>query len=86
MSLNTHSLFAHVRVGSFGNFFSLISVFYLGEGVGYPLVQTSILISGLWGIFYFKEITGPSRISKWLASSLLTIFGILLLSYEHHAT
>ena len=69
---------------SIGNFFSLISVFYLGEGVGYPLVQTSILVSGLWGIFYFKEVKGAERISKWLASSLLTIFGILLLSYEHH--
>ena len=71
---------------SIGNFFSLISVNRLGEGVGYPLVQTSILVSGLWGIFYLKEVTGFERISKWLASSLLTIFGILLLSYEHHET
>jgi hypothetical protein len=39
---------------SIGNFFSLYSVLYLGEGVGYPLVQTSIFVSGLWGIFYFK--------------------------------
>lgn len=69
---------------SIGNFFSLISVYYLGEGVGYPLVQTSILVAGLWGIFYFKEVTGTERIAKWIASSLLTIFGILLLSYEHH--
>ena len=70
---------------SIGNYFSLISVLYLGEGVGYPLVQTSILVSGLWGIFYFKEVQGYEQISKWLMSSLLTIFGILLLSYEHHA-
>jgi len=69
---------------SIGNFFSLISVFYLGEGVGYPLVQTSILVSGLWGIFYFREVQGTERITKWLCSSLITIFGILLLSYEHH--
>lgn len=71
---------------SIGNFFSLFSVYFLGEGVGYPLVQTSILVSGLWGIFYFKEVTGVSRVLKWLASSLLTICGILLLSYEHHAS
>jgi Transmembrane family, TMEM144 of transporters len=69
---------------SIGNFFSLISVYYLGEGVGYPLVQTSILISGLWGLFYFKEIQGTERISKWLLSSIMTVFGILLLSFEHH--
>lgn len=70
---------------SIGNFFSLISVLNLGEGVGYPLSQMSILVSGLWGIFYFKEVTGKDRISKWLSSSLLTIFGIILLSYEHVA-
>ena len=70
---------------SLGNFFSLISVFYLGEGVGYPLSQTSILIAGLWGIFFFHEVTGTERIGKWILSALLTIFGILLLSYEHHA-
>ena len=69
---------------SIGNFFSLLSVFYLGEGVGYPLVQTSILVSGLWGIFYFKEVQGRERITKWFLSSLMTVFGILLLSYEHH--
>ena len=69
---------------SIGNFFSLFSVYYLGEGVGYPLVQTSILISGLWGIFYFKEVQGFVPITKWLLSSLCTIAGIILLSYEHH--
>ena len=68
---------------SIGNFFSLISVLNLGEGVGYPLSQTSILVSGLWGIFYFKEVTGTEQIFKWIGSSLLTILGILLLSYEH---
>lgn len=70
---------------SIGNYFSLISVFYLGEGVGYPLVQSAILVSGLWGIFYFGEVQGRDRISMWVLSSIVTVFGILLLSYEHHA-
>lgn len=68
---------------SLGNFFSLLSVKYLGEGVGYPAVQTSILVAGLWGIFFFKEITGLRRISLWLCSATLALGGILLLSYEH---
>lgn len=68
---------------SLGNFFSLISVHSLGEGVGYPVIQTAILVSGLWGIFYFREVHGTRRISLWFTSSLLTICGILLLSYEH---
>lgn len=70
---------------SLGNFFSILSVYYLGEGVGYPLAQTAILVSGMWGIFYFKEITGLRRVSLWMCSSSFTIFGILLLSYEHVA-
>jgi hypothetical protein len=70
---------------SIGNYFSLISVFYLGEGVGYPLVQSAILVSGLWGIFYFGEVQGRDRIAMWVLSSIVTVCGILLLSYEHHA-
>lgn len=134
---------------SIGNFFSLISVKYLGEGkspiysvpfpgysrptktserydsnhcfgpfenekgVGYSVTQSAMLgksntiprtvclkivtfvvsqncfpfsgaVSGLWGIFYFKEVTGVDAITKWLLSACLTISGILLLSYEHH--
>jgi hypothetical protein len=71
---------------SIGNFFSLYSVLYLGEGVGYPLVQTSIFVSGLWGIFYFKVRTMclsrsvcdvPSCVSQThtLCASLLSVGG-----------
>ena len=45
----------------------------------------AILVSGLWGIFYFHEVRGAETIAKWFMSALVTIFGILLLSYEHHA-
>jgi len=68
---------------STGNFFSLITVYYLGQGIGYSLVQAQLLVSGLWGIFFFKEIQNTDRILKWLLSSVLTLGGILLLSYEH---
>lgn len=68
---------------SLGNFCSIITVAFLGQGVGYSFVQTSMLISGLWGIFYFGEVQGSEKISKWLISSAITVFGILLLSYEH---
>jgi len=67
---------------SVGNFFSLISVKHLGQGVGYPLVQSQILVAGLWGILYYKEVQ-KERICRWLLSSLVTLSGILLLSYQH---
>jgi hypothetical protein len=108
---------------SIGNFFSVLSVEFLGEGVGYSVVQAAMLgtyvgylyycinlslgfrwhscqpflllahkisivcfqtVSGLWGIFYFHEIRGAVTIAKWFCSALLTVLGILLLSYEHH--
>jgi hypothetical protein len=69
---------------SIGNFFSILSVASLGEGVGYSVVQTNMLVSGLWGIFYFQEIQGTARIGKWYISAVFAVLGILLLSYEHH--
>lgn len=68
---------------SIGNMASMISVTYLGEGVGYSMTQSAMLVSGLWGIFLFKEITNPAAIRGWLASACLTIAGILLLSANH---
>jgi glucose uptake protein GlcU len=69
---------------SVGNFFSILSVEHLGEGVGYSVIQAAMLVSGLWGIFFFHEIKDTMAITKWFASAGLTISGILLLSYEHH--
>jgi len=68
---------------SLGNFTALIAVSVLGQGVGYSFVQTSMLFSGLWGIFYFSEIQGTAVIVKWLLSSIITVIGILCLSFEH---
>ena len=70
-------------VWSTGNFFAILSVHYLGAGVGFCVVQASMLVGGMWGIFYFHEIRGRVTIAKWFASALVTISGILLLAYEH---
>jgi len=71
---------------SIGNFCSILTVVALGQGIGYSFTQTAMLISGLWGIFYFHEVQGRERIAKWLCSSMITIVGILWLSYEHDGT
>lgn len=68
---------------SIGNFFAIIAVTQLGQGVGYSFTQASILVSGLWGIFRFNEIEGRGRILKWLLSACTTLTGIMWLSYEH---
>mmetsp|Transcript_9175 Transcript_9175/g.12755 ORF Transcript_9175/g.12755 Transcript_9175/m.12755 type:complete len:410 (-) Transcript_9175:542-1771(-) len=68
---------------SIGNFGSIISVTMLGQGVGYSCTQLSLLVSGLWGIFYFGEIKGGETIFGWLSAASLTIAGIIWLSHEH---
>lgn len=68
---------------SLGNISSILAVAYLGEGVGYSIVQSQLLVAGLWGIFWFREIKGIETISKWLLCGCVTVAGILLLSHEH---
>jgi Transmembrane family, TMEM144 of transporters len=67
---------------SVANFGSILSVTYLGQGVGFSLCQVQILVSGLWGIFFFKEIKGRDTITKWVISACFTVAGILMLTYQ----
>jgi hypothetical protein len=68
-----------LTIGMFG---SIMAISFLGQGVGNSLVQTKILISGLWGIFWFKEVKDTQTIGKWFASAALCVSAILWLSYE----
>lgn len=66
-------------------FGSILAVTYLGQGIGNSVVQTKILISGLWGIFWFGEIRGQSTIGMWFLSASCAVGGILWLSHERMA-
>jgi len=70
---------------SVGKIFSIIAVLFLGQGVGYSLTQTQVLVSGLWGIYYYEEISDKAMIRGWFASAGITVAGILWLSYEHES-
>jgi glucose uptake protein GlcU len=67
---------------SLAMFTSILAVTYLGQGVGNSLVQTKILISGLWGILWFREIVGAATIAKWFTSAGICITAIIWLSLE----
>ncbi len=67
----------------YGNVWVILAVTYLGQGVGNSLVQSKILISGLWGICWYKEIKERPAIFKWFFSATVAIIGVLWLSYEH---
>jgi hypothetical protein len=38
---------------SVGNFFAIISVTHLGQGVGYSFTQASMLVGGLWYVTWY---------------------------------
>ena len=61
----------------------MVTVQVLGEAVGYSICQTSLLVSGLWGIFYFQEVKGFRQRILWGSSAIVTLLGIVLLTAEH---
>jgi len=68
-----------------GNICSIMSVTALGQGIGYSVVQSALLVSGLWGIYWYREIKDPVAVRKWFISAFITLCGMLWLSYEHKA-
>jgi hypothetical protein len=70
-------------IWSLGNVSAILSVAILGQGVGYSIVQSQLLVAGLWGVFYYREIRGRRVVTSWFTFSFVTAIGILLLSLEH---
>ena len=63
-----------------GNYCSIYATLFLGQTIGYPLVQCSLLVAGLWGIFYYKEITGWADIAFFFLWTGIVLYGVFLLS------
>lgn len=40
------------------------------------------MCSGLWGIFWYKEIKGCQTITNWFLAASITVVGILWLSQQ----
>lgn len=72
-------------IWSIGNASAILSVSLLGQGVGYSIVQSQLLVAGLWGIFYYKEIVGARVVAWWFGFACLTVAGMILLSQQHVA-
>jgi glucose uptake protein GlcU len=70
-------------IWSVGNVSAIFSVARLGQGVGYSIVQSQLLVAGLWGVFYYREIRGRRVVTSWFLFACVTVMGILLLSLEH---
>eukprot|EP00811_Abedinium_folium_P007114 NODE_16563_length_988_cov_2.192799.p1 GENE.NODE_16563_length_988_cov_2.192799~~NODE_16563_length_988_cov_2.192799.p1 ORF type:complete len:214 (-),score=50.28 NODE_16563_length_988_cov_2.192799:140-781(-) len=61
-----------------GNFAAMFATVYLGQTVGFPLTQCCLVINGLWGILYYKEITGNLAIGLFILAGLVIIAGAVL--------
>lgn len=63
-----------------GNFLSVIGISQIGYGVAYPILQCAIFVSGLWGIFYWKEIKRQSTIAIFFIGGTILIGGAIMLA------
>ena len=51
----------------------------LSYGVAYPMFQCALFFSGLWGVFWFKEIRSTSAISIFFLSGVTLLGGAVIL-------
>lgn len=49
------------------------------DDVGFPLTQAALVVSGLWGIFAFRELRGVPVIAQFVVSALLLVGAAVLL-------
>ena len=68
---------------SIGNVGNILAVSHLGQAIGLSLGQAAMIVSGLWGIFWYKEIVDPRKILIWFGSAFITCASISVLCYEH---
>ncbi len=69
-------------LGAMANFMSVHATYYLGMKIGFPLTQSCIFFTALWGVFYFKEIDLAKTKAQvfFSAGILLLVAGAYLLA------
>ncbi|BBN10202.1 hypothetical protein MPTK1_5g01810 [Marchantia polymorpha subsp. ruderalis] len=65
---------------SAGNVCSIVATEYLGMALGWPLVQCQLLVSAMWAVFYYEEVSGRKAASVLLGSCGLVVVGAMMLS------
>ena len=69
---------------SVGNAASLLAVTHLGSALGYSACQASLIVSGLWGILFFREVSGADAL-LWLGFALLCAAALVALAFQMHS-
>jgi len=58
-----------------GNFNAMFATVYLGQTIGFPLTQCCLILNGVWGILYYKEIVGGAAIGTFVLASVVILVG-----------
>lgn len=78
------SLLPGVAAGFVWNFGNVCSIYAMSEGlsygVAYPIMQCALLVSGLWGVLVFKEITGFKAKLLFFSAGGVLLGGAAMLS------
>jgi len=64
-----------------GNACAIYGIIGLGYAVAYSLVQTALFVSGLLGIFVYREIRGAAIGVFFASGAVLTLGAVLLAVY-----
>ena len=66
---------------SLGNVASIVAVTRLGSALGYSACQASLVVSGLWGILFFREVQGADAV-RWLGFAMLCAASVVGLAFQ----
>jgi len=58
-----------------GNFAAMFATVYLGQTIGFPLTQCCLILNGLWGILYYREIQGTKAIGTFALGAAVILVG-----------
>jgi glucose uptake protein len=67
-------------IWSIGNLLGVLAIAAIGLARGLPSTQLAVLVSVLWGLFYFKEVTKKRHKIQVLVGAIVLLLGIFLLS------
>lgn len=67
-------------IWNIGNLLSIIAISEIGLARGFPIAQSAVLISTIWGVFYFKEIRKLRQIIQVLLGAIILFIGIIILT------
>lgn len=66
-------------IWNIGNLLAVIAISLIGLSKGFPVTQSAVLIAVLWGLFYFKEITGRRNKLQVLLGAVILLIGVIVL-------